>query len=71
MPGNVEGGKKAAVTTKALYGKDFYIRIGAKGGAKSRTGGFGSLKIGADGLTGRERAIAAGKKSVNNVRKEE
>ncbi|MDR0397889.1 MAG: hypothetical protein LBH36_01760 [Candidatus Nomurabacteria bacterium] len=40
MPGTVEGGRKAAATTKAKYGKDFYARIGAIGGSLSRTGGF-------------------------------
>lgn len=62
MSGNVEGGKKTAETVKALYGKDYYARIGQRGGLIGRTGGFASRKIGADGLTGRERARIAGKK---------
>lgn len=40
MAGTVTGGKMAAATNKAKYGKDFYARIGATGGRKSRTGGF-------------------------------
>lgn len=40
MPGTREGGIKAAKTNKEYYGKDFYIRIGAIGGRKSRGGGF-------------------------------
>jgi general stress protein YciG len=37
---NKLGGAKAAATNKALYGKDFYARIGAKGGEAGHTGGF-------------------------------
>lgn len=40
MAGTVEGGKLAAQTNKQLHGEDFYKRIGAKGGANGRTGGF-------------------------------
>ncbi|MEI6581921.1 hypothetical protein EXS66_02830 [Candidatus Saccharibacteria bacterium] len=40
MPGTREGGIKAASTNKKRYGKEFYTRIGAVGGKKSRGGGF-------------------------------
>lgn len=40
MAGTIAGGKAAAKTNKELYGKDWFARIGAKGGAKSSTGGF-------------------------------
>ena len=40
MPGTKEGGKKAAITNKKKYGEDFYKINGAKGGRKSRGGGF-------------------------------
>lgn len=40
MAGTKEGGKKAAATNKARHGKDFYARIGAKGGKLGTTGGF-------------------------------
>ncbi len=40
MAGTKVGGKAAAATNKAKYGKDFYARIGAKGGQKGHTGGF-------------------------------
>lgn len=40
MAGTEKGGKQAASTNKQRYGKDFYARIGAMGGKKSRTGGF-------------------------------
>lgn len=40
MAGTVQGGKSAAATNKKKYGKDFYARIGAKGGRLGRTGGF-------------------------------
>ena len=62
MAGTTQGGKAAAATNKARHGLDFYARIGAAGGRKSRTGGFASDKVGKDGLTGRERARLAGAK---------
>ena len=62
MPGNKIGGLKAAEANKAKHGLDFYKRIGAIGGTKSRHGGFASEKVGKDGLTGKERARLAGKK---------
>ena len=40
MAGTIEGGKKAAATNKLKYGKDFYGKIGRKGGKLGRTGGF-------------------------------
>ncbi len=40
MAGTKLGGKAAAMTNKAKYGKDFYAKIGAKGGKLGRTGGF-------------------------------
>jgi hypothetical protein len=61
MAGTKAGGKAAAATNKAKYGPDFYAKIGGKGGALGRTGGFASDKKGADGLTGRERAIEKGR----------
>lgn len=62
MVGTVAGGRKASATNMAKYGADYYARIGAKGGSRSTTGGFASEKVGADGLTGLERARIAGKK---------
>ena len=40
MAGTVKGGKAAAKTNKTKYGKDFYAKIGAKGGKNGHTGGF-------------------------------
>ena len=40
MAGTAQGGKKAAATNKAKYGKDFYARIGQMGVKIGRTGGF-------------------------------
>lgn len=40
MSGTLAGGQAAAKRNKELYGEDFYSKIGQKGGAKSRTGGF-------------------------------
>ena len=34
------GSKKAALTNKERHGKDFYARIGSKGGKMGHTGGF-------------------------------
>lgn len=62
MAGTRAGGLKAAAKNRARYGEDFYGRIGRMGGTASGTGGFASEKVGADGLTGRERARVAGAK---------
>ena len=62
MSGTVSGGKKAAQSNMKKHGKDFYKRIGQKGGKNSKRGGFASEKIGKDGLTGAERAKLAGAK---------
>lgn len=53
MAGTKDGGKKAAAKNKKLYGKDFYAKIGAKGGRNGHTGGFAA---------NRELARAAGAK---------
>lgn len=42
MSGTKEGAQKAGKTNKQRHGKDFYARIGAMGGEKSRGGGFTS-----------------------------
>lgn len=62
MAGNAEGGKKAAETNKERNGEDFYRRIGKLGGQAGNTGGFASLTVGKDGLTGPERAKIVGSK---------
>lgn len=56
MSGNRTGGLKAAKTNIVKHGKEFYREIGRKGGKAGNTGGFASLSIGKDGLTGPERA---------------
>jgi len=40
MAGTMQGGKLAAKTNKTRYGKDFYAKIGSKGGKMGHTGGF-------------------------------
>ena len=45
MSGTIEGGKKAAKTNIKLHGKDFYKRIGSKGGRNGHTGGFASNPV--------------------------
>lgn len=62
MSGTKLGGEAAARTNKERHGADFYANIGATGGRKGRSGGFGDDTVGADGLTGRQRAQIAGKK---------
>ena len=52
MAGTHTGGLKTAQTNKVKYGEDYYQRIGAIGGTKSRTGGF---------AFSRELAIRAGR----------
>jgi len=73
MAGTVNGAKQAAETNRRLHGSDFYKRIGALGGAKSRTGGFACQTQGKDGLTGPERASLVGQKGgrVSRRRKNE
>lgn len=53
MAGTKAGGLKAAQTNKTRHGKDFYARIGAKGGQLGTTGGFAA---------NRELARSAGRK---------
>lgn len=62
MAGTKAGGAKAAKTNMKRHGRDFYARIGAKGGRSGNTGGFASEEKGEDGLTGPERARIAGAK---------
>lgn len=58
MSGNPESAKRAAATMRKKYGEDYFKTQGAKGGMADHRlpGGFGSDKVGTDGLTGRERA---------------
>lgn len=69
MSGTRAGGLKAARTNMKKYGSDYYSTMGRKGGLVSCDGGFASNKIGADGLTGRERARVAGTKGGRKSRR--
>ena len=60
MAGNKAGGAKAAATNIKKYGKDFYKRIGRKGGSNGNTGGFAANN---------ELAKRAGKKGGENSRR--
>ena len=40
MSGTKTGAAKAAITNRLKHGKDFYQRIGRKGGQNGHTGGF-------------------------------
>lgn len=42
MVGTKAGGLKAAATNKKRHGKDFFKKIGSKGGQNGHTGGFAS-----------------------------
>lgn len=42
MAGTKAGAAKAAATNRARHGKDFYAKIGQKGGRNGHTGGFAS-----------------------------
>lgn len=42
MSGTISGGQKAAQTNLKKHGKDFYKRIGKKGGRNGHSGGFAS-----------------------------
>ena len=56
MSGTRAGGLKAKIANYERHGADFYQRIGKKGGKNGHSGGFASMVVGADGLTGPERA---------------
>ena len=45
MAGTKIGGRNAAISNKARYGDDYYVKIGAIGGKKGNTGGFASLVL--------------------------
>lgn len=67
MGNTKKGGKKFVQTMINKYGSyekwiDQMRINGSKGGSKNGTGGFASDKVGNDGLTGRERAVIAGRK---------
>lgn len=53
MAGTKVGGLRAAATNRKLYGEDFYVHVGRKGGKAGRTGGF---------YANRELASQAGRK---------
>lgn len=65
-PGADQAAKKWRATMLEKYGGQEGLTrkmqaIGAKGGKLSTTGGFASDKVGADGMTGRQRSIICGR----------
>lgn len=60
MGGTYKGGLKAAETNYRRHGEDFYRKIGALGGKKSRGGGFAA---------NRKLASIAGKKGGTKSRR--
>ena len=67
MAGTSKGGYKAANTIRLRHGRDFYVRIGAQGGKKSRKGGFASAKVG----RGRSDRSATGQDCRSDWRRQE
>ena len=61
MAGNKEGGLKAREKILAKHGKDFYKRIGAKGGKAKVPKGFAAMPL--------EKRIAAGRKGGKKSRR--
>lgn len=64
--------KKRLLTLAKKHGNisEYMSQLGKKNaGIKKPTSGFGDNKIGADGLTGRERAVLAGRKGGRRKRK--
>jgi hypothetical protein len=71
VSGNKEGAKKATLTKLDKYGADYFAHIGRKGGLHSTPGGFGTDKVGKDGLIGPERAkVASRKRLLSNADKD-
>jgi general stress protein YciG len=68
MAGSTEGGQKAR-NVNLERNPNFYKEIGAMGGAAGKTGGFASEKVGADGMTGKQRAAIVGKQGGQTPRK--
>lgn len=64
MSGTKKGGVAAAKTNKMRHGKDFYARIGRKGGQNGTTGGFA-----ADRDLARRAGAIGGKKSRRKAAK--
>lgn len=61
MAGTKAGGLKAKLRNLEKD-PDFYKNIGRKGGKNGHTGGFASMSVGKDGLTGSERASLVGQR---------
>ena len=59
--GTKSGGLKAKLRNLEKD-PDFYRNIGRKGGQNGHTGGFASMSVGKDGLTGSERARLVGQR---------
>lgn len=64
MSGTKAGAQKAK-QTNLQNDPDFYTKLAGVGGRYSKRGGFASTKVGADGLTGPERAKMMRQKQLN------
>ena len=70
MAGNKEGGLKAKKTNIERHGKDFYRRIGAKGGRNGHTGGFAADPERAR-EAGRKGGLKSSRKGIKNGQRKE
>lgn len=66
MVGTKAGGLKPTRTNKELHGKDFYKRIGAKGGHNGHIGGF-SLNPALARVAGAKGGRISSRKGVKTV----
>ena len=69
MPRNEEAKRKWRQTMANKYGENWGSKFASKAGKASTPGGFGTDKVGKDGLTGKERATKFG--VLNHKKKEE
>lgn len=57
---------------KAKYGEDYFKMLGSRGGRKTNPNkGFGCAAAGENGMTGRDRAVLAGRNSRKNKTEKE
>ena len=66
MSGTKESGRKAAETNKTRYGKDYYARIGGKGGSRTQANGARPKGFAVNRELARQAGAKAGKISKRN-----
>jgi general stress protein YciG len=68
MPGTRTGALSISKILTAKYGPDYYQRIGARGGAASNTGGFGTMTPEQRSAAGRKGGKASRRKFTDEER---